>query len=273
MGIIGTGNMGSILLEAFVDAQAISDGDITVYNRTPHKAKNLQKQFSGITIAPDLEYIVSNNNLLFVCVKPGEMPPLFRKMAGLVNSDQCIVSITSPVSVSQIESVVSCNVARFIPSITNKVLEGVSLLTFGDRCDGIWRNKIKELAEAISEGIEIDNQVTRVSSDIVSCGPAFFSFLAQEFIDAAVQVSGVDKATATVLTEKMIIGFGELLRNGGYSLETLQQKVCVKGGITGEGIAAMGEDAEIMFKRLFEATHAKFDTEVDKIQEQFRHDY
>lgn len=273
VGIIGIGNMGSILAEAFLQSKAISEENLTIYTRTIAKAHVLQKQHPLITVSDTLPDLIINSSLIFICVKPGDMPPLFNNIKEVISPEKCIVSITSPISVQQIESIVPCNTARFIPSITNKVFSGVSLLTFGTCCTEEWKDVLKQLGESISEVLEIDNNITRVASDIVSCGPAFFSYLAQQFIAGATAETSIDQQTATILTEKMLIGFGELLKSGQYTLPTLQEKVCVKGGITGEGIKVFEAQLGNVFQDLFKATHQKFHDEVNKLEKQFHHEY
>ena len=63
-----------------------------------------------------------------------------------------------------------------------------------------------------------------------------FQLFNPTFIQAAVHETKIDVRNATILASEMLIGLGELLRKGYYTLPTLQEKVCVKGGITGEGI-------------------------------------
>ncbi|WP_042345780.1 late competence protein ComER [Bacillus massiliigorillae] len=273
VGIIGTGNMGSILADALLQSNSVQASCLKVYNRTQTKALNLQQQHPQIEISTSIRQITQDCQLIFVCVKPGDMYPLFVEMEKVISKDKCVVSITSPISTKQMDTVLSCSTARFIPSITNKVLSGVSLITFGASCKEEWRQIIRTLAKNISEGIEIENNITRVSSDIVSCGPAFFSYLAQCFIDGATATTGIDKQTATILTEKMLIGFGDLLKSGQYSLPTLQEKVCVKGGITGEGIKILESEVGDMFQQLFQTTHHKFAEEISKIEKQFHEQY
>ncbi|MFS0780842.1 late competence protein ComER [Bacillus sp. 1P06AnD] len=273
VGIIGVGNMGAILGEAMLESNTIAENELSIFNRTYEKAAAFQKRYPDVSISSNLREITIHSDVLFVCVKPGEMYPVFLEIKKWTTEQQGVISITSPVSTEQMESVLLCQVARWIPSITNKALSGVSLLSFGESSSEEWKEIVRNLAHSISESVEIDNSITRVSSDIVSCGPAFFSFLAQRFIDAAVKVTDVEKATATILTEKMLIGFGDLLKSGYYSLPTLQEKVCVKGGITGEGIQVMEKELGEVFTHLFEATHTKFEEELQKIEREFNHPY
>jgi len=265
--------MGEIIIEAFIQSNSVLADQINIYNRTQAKAKHIKDRFPQLTICTSEVGVAKNSELIFVCVKPGEMHNVLTKIATAVTNESCVVSITSPISVTQLEQVLPCHTARFIPSITNKVSSGVSLLTFGNSCSKFWREKIRQLASNISEAIEIENDITRISSDIVSCGPAFFSYLAQQFINAAVEETNIDQQTATLLTEKMLIGLGDLLKSGHYSLPTLQKKVCVKGGITGEGIKIFEQELGDVFNHLFQATHRKFGEEITKIEKQFQHKY
>ena len=67
----------------------------------------------------------------------------------------------------------------------------------------------------------------------------------------ACESTEIDRDTATILTEKMLIGLGDLLSKGNYTLPSLQEKVCVKGGITGEGIKVMSLNIEETFATCF----------------------
>lgn len=269
IGIIGTGNMGRILTEALLDGEVISPSSLTITNRTIQKALQLKDIYEDIHVAADGKAVAKRSSLIFICVKPHDVYHVIKDISPFLSKEKCVVSITSPISVKQIEAVAPCSVARIIPSITNRALKGVSLLSFGNGCDSVWRCKIKELLGNISTPIEIEDNITRVASDIVSCGPAFFSYLAQRFIMAAVKETEIDQETATTLSAEMLIGLGELLKKGFYTLPTLQEKVCVKGGITGEGIKILENELGDVFDHLFQATHAKFQDERERIKEQY----
>lgn len=269
IGIIGTGNMGKILIEAFIKSSAVNEQNIFIMNRTKAKAEQIRFDYPDIHVVDCLEDIVKNTSYIFICIKPLDIYPLLKGLAPLLKKEQCIVSITSPISVKQLESIVPCSVARVIPSINNRVLSGTSLLSFGEDCAVQHQEFIEHLMMKISTPLAIDENITRVASDITSCGPAFFTFLLRQFIDAAVEETNITREQATLLASKMIIGLGQLLEQEVYTLETLQEKVCVKGGITGEGIRIMEEEIGEMFNHVIQQTHAKFQHEKEKINEQF----
>jgi competence protein ComER len=272
IGIIGTGNMGRILAEALIDGNAVSPSSMMITNRTLSKALEIQKIYPGLTVGQNAIEVAQNSDAIFICVKPHNVWDVFQQINPELNKDKCLISITSPISVEQLERAVDCSVMRIIPSITNRALAGVSLFTYGEQCAPKWRTYFHTLFEEISVPVEIEEKITRVASDIVSCGPAFFSFLVQRFITAAVKETEIDQTTATKLASEMLVGLGELLSKNHYTLPTLQEKVCVKGGITGEGIKVLENETGEMFEKLFQATHKKFEEEMEKVREKFDND-
>ncbi|MBG9445639.1 late competence protein ComER [Cytobacillus firmus] len=269
IGIIGTGNMGRILTEAFLDGGAVSPASMTITNRTVAKAKEIKETHQEITVVNNAREAAHRSSLIFICVKPHDVYNVVQDILPFLSEDKCVVSITSPISVQQLESIVPCSAARAIPSITNRALSGVSLLSFGEQCSKQWKGELNKLFESISTPVFIEEAITRVSSDIVSCGPAFFSYLTQRFINAAVAETEIDNETATKLAGEMLIGLGELLKKGFYTLPTLQEKVCVKGGITGEGIKILESELGSVFEHLFQATHSKFDEDLVEVKKQY----
>jgi competence protein ComER len=269
VGFVGTGNMGRILIESFIESGAIKPSFIYMTNRTKAKAEVIKENYPETTILDSAEDVVNRSDLVFICVKPLDIHPLLKKLDHLLTPNKCIISITSPISVEQIESLVHCQVARAIPSITNRAFSGVSLITFGNTCNRDTRKTIEELFEQISNPVQIEDDITRVSSDIVSCGPAFFSYLLQKFVDGAVSETNITKEQAVVLASEMIIGMGKLLETEIYTLPTLQEKVCVKGGVTGKGIKVLEEEIGDMFEKVYQATHEKFYEDLEEVSVQF----
>ncbi|OIJ16670.1 late competence protein ComER [Anaerobacillus alkalilacustris] len=269
IGIIGTGSMGSILIEAFIEANAITPSQLIITNRTPKKALFFKENFPEIKVVETANEVAAKANLIFLCVKPLQFHPLLKDLRSILTDDKIVISITSPISIEQLQSIVPCKVARVIPSITNRALTGTSLVSYGTTCTTIDKEKINNLMKHISTPVTIDENITRVASDIASCGPAFFSFLVQSFIDAAVRQTEITEEEATQLASEMVIGLGKLLEKRIFTLPTLQERVSVPGGVTGEGIKVLREEVGDMFDLLFQQTHAKYFEDLEKVKNDF----
>lgn len=267
-GVIGTGNMGNILIDAWITSNTIEKDQLYITNRTIDKAYKIQDKYPGVHVIENIETLIKKSDILYICVKPLEIYPLIKLINPLLKENQCIVSITSPYSVSRLESLVSCQVARMIPSITNRALAGVTLVTFGERISKEMEGYLLQSVRIFSSPVAIEDGITRVSSDIVSCGPAFFGFLAQRFIKAAAEETNISETDATLLTSEMLKGYGKLLEDGHYTLPELIEKVCVKGGVTGEGIKVFEQELGQLFNHLFQKTHEKYEEDKEKINSQ-----
>lgn len=270
IGIIGTGNMGSVLIQAFIESSAVHASQLTITNRTEQKAEHLQASYRDLHVAKDAVEVARTSDIIFICVKPLDIHPLLQKISDQLSGTKLLVSITSPVNVKELESLVDCGVARAIPSITNRALAGVSLITFGTSCGKQQQQTLTQLMEHISTPLEIEDDITRAASDIVSCGPAFFSYLTERFIQAAVSQTDITYEQASAFATEMLIGMGKLLEKKIYTLSTLQEKVHVKGGVTGEGLAVLDAEVGDMFERLYLKTHQKYNKDRESVKGQFK---
>ncbi|TKI56282.1 late competence protein ComER [Brevibacillus antibioticus] len=258
IGFIGTGSMGSILIESLLSAKALTPGHVIISNRTPAKAQQLAKKHPGLIVAHSNAELVKEAATIVLCVKPLEYSVMLEQIAPALTPDHLLITITSPIKLADLESQVPCAVARVVPSITNAVMSGVSLCEFGSRIHEEQRHFIRSLFAHISSPIEISEPFLRITSDIVSCGPAFISYILQQMIQEAVEETGISAEAATYMTTEMLIGMADLLREEVFTLPTLQKRVCVPGGITGEGLIPLQDGIPGLFAQVFRRTQAKF---------------
>ncbi|WNC16828.1 late competence protein ComER [Brevibacillus brevis] len=258
IGFIGTGSMGSILIEALLSAKALSPSQIVIYNRTPAKADALAERHPGLLIASDNADLAKQVKVLLLCVKPLEYRAMLEQLAPALGPEHLVITITSPIKLDQLEDQVPCAVARVVPSITNAARSGISLCEFGSRIQEPQKKYILNLFSHISHPVLVTEKFLRVASDITSCGPAFLSYLLQQMIQDASTETGISQEAATYLATQMLIGMADLLKENVFTLPTLQQRVCVPGGITGEGLVALENGVPGLFAEVFRRTHAKF---------------
>ncbi|WP_188206220.1 late competence protein ComER [Alkalibacillus aidingensis] len=262
-GIIGTGNMGTVIMNALISSNAVDERNLYVNNRTFLKAYQLKEDHPGIHVVQTIDAIAESCDIIFICTKPKEIISIANQLEKQVSENQCVISITSSITLANLEELLSCQTARMIPSITNRAMYGTTLLTFGNNITEEMKHLLLQTCKLFSEPVEIEEEHVRIASDLVSCGPAFISYLLQLMITDAHEKTGINQQQATELVECMIIGYGKLLEDQYYDLDSLKQKVMVKGGITGEGMIALEKALPKGFTEVFNATHDKFYHEQD----------
>ncbi|MDQ1912875.1 late competence protein ComER [Paenibacillus sp. GD4] len=266
VGFIGTGSMGSILIEAFIQSGALSPENMVATNRTMSKVERLAEMYPGLSVARSNKELVQACSVVFLCVKPGEFKSVIDDIAGITEPNQLFVSITSPVLIRHLEELLPAKIAKVIPSITNYVLSGATLCIYGDRIEPEDQLLLENLLSHISAPIRVSEKYTRISSDLSSCGPAFLAYFVEKYIEAAVSFTGISQEEATMLASEMTLGTGKLLTTGGFTPASLKQRVTVPGGITAEGLRIMEKELGGVFYDLIRTTHAKYDEDVEKVE-------
>lgn len=269
VGFIGTGNMGRILIEGFIQAKALRPQQIYASNRTFAKVMELAKKHTGLHAYSSNVRVVQEADLIFLCIKPLEFKAVIQEIAADVHQDQLIISITSPVTIKDLESQLKGKIAKVIPSITNAVGQGASLIMAGERLKSREKETIYSLMKTISHPFWIDEKYTRIASDLVSCGPAFISCLLEMMADAAHDKTGLPKEQAVQLITYMLSGLAALLDSHTFNFKSLQEKVSVPGGVTAVGLDVIKEEAGSLFHHLFKATHLKYDEDLNKVFHMF----
>lgn len=269
IGFIGTGSMGSILIEALIQSNALEPRLITISNRTRSKTERLAEQYPGLKAVKSNKEVVLNSQIVFLCVKPMEFKKVIDEIRQSVLPSHIIVSITSAVLLEHLEEQLPGRIAKVIPSITNFEHSGASLCIYGSRITSLDRELIEGLLRHISEPIVISEEHTRITSDISSCGPAFLAFFIQKFVEAAIQETGIPANEATRLASEMVLGTGKLLTSGGFTPQALQERVSVPGGITAQALHVLEREMDDVFVHLIRTTHAKFAEDLEKVHASF----
>ncbi|USB34414.1 late competence protein ComER [Paenibacillus sp. YPG26] len=269
IGFIGTGSMGSLLIESFLRSGALQPRQITATSRTLTRTERLSAKYPGLQAVSSNVQTVLQSDIIFLCVKPLEFPDVLTEIKESLNSQQIIVSITSPVRISHLEGILPCKVAKIVPSITHAVLSGASLCMYGQRILPEDRLLLEQLISSVGTPVLIEEDHVRAASDISSCGPAFLAFIFGLWADSAAELSGLQRATAVHLGAEMLLGTGRLLTEGGYSLEQLIQRVAVPGGVTAEGLSVLKQHLISVFPELIQTTAHKHEHDLAKLDTSF----
>ena len=270
VGLIGTGSMGSTLLDAFIHFGALQPQQLFISNRTIKKSLALSERHEGLNVCRNNVQTVRCSDVLFICVKPLQFPTLIQEIKDELRPNQLVISITSPVQLAHLESSLCCKIAKVIPSVTHKVGSGASLVMYGSRIEEKDKQLLHDLLSSFSKPLEIKESQARINSDFSSCGPAFISFFLSKWIEAAIEMTGSSREEVTCLASEMILGTGKLLTQGGLTPLQLQELIAVPGGITAQALLQLNHNLDGVFHQLITTTHHKYDEDVEELDKLFR---
>lgn len=251
IGIVGTGNIGGMLAKAFASYR---DLHVTVFNRTAAKARSLQAEVPTIEIARDLNQLAEISDVFFVCTKLSDGLEVLNQVAKSLRPGQIVATTISSLSLEDLAAMTPAQGAVVIPSITQSVNSGVMLVSYGPHFDDDAQERMDSLLRRISIPFVIQPTQVRVASDLVSCGPAFLAVLLTKWSDAAASTRELSTGEAEFLLSQMVIGLGELLKEG-MTLSDVIRKVAVPGGVTESGITSLNRNTKDLFHRLHESTN------------------
>jgi competence protein ComER len=265
IGFIGAGSMGSLLIGAFIRAGTMQAEHIVVSSRTPSKAATLADQYPGLLVAASNKHAVLGADYIFLCVKPLDFRAVLDDISAVLSPEQTVISITSPVKISQLEDRIPCKIAKIIPSVVNAVGSGATLVMWGSRLTAQDKEALLQLLSTISRPVEIQEEEVRAASDLSSCGPAFLAYLLEQLIDAAVMEAGMDRQTATILACEMMLGTSRLLLEYPCTPSELQSRVSVPGGITAAALEVLRKSTRGAFRQVLHTTHAKYAEDLERV--------
>lgn len=258
IGIIGTGSMGNMLIKSFTESGILKPGDITASNRTEEKLRKIAEE-TGIKTASSNRLTAERSEIIFLCVLPDDTEEVILEIRDNLTDGKILISVVSDLPAEKISEWLDkpTPIARVIPSVTSHRLCGISVLSF-DRMPGEKnREEITRLFGAISKTITVPESEISAYSDIASSSPAFIAGIMSEFSKSASEYYGIDEKTAEMVVKEAFIGTAKLIEHDYNGFGSLIADVATEGGITGEGVRIIREDAGELFSAILKETDKK----------------
>lgn len=242
LGIIGAGNMGEALIRGLVRSKALKPSQISIFDVDEKKCASIAIKYK-IKKADSNEGLTKDSDIFIIAVKPQNIDLVLHELAVEMNARKLAISIAAGVRTSRIESHFKkgCPVIRVMPNTPALVGEAISSVTGGrfakahhlEIADAIFRS-VGEVVYIKDEGL-ID-LVTAISGS----GPAYFFYLIESLIDAAVEL-GMKEDVALSLVSQTALGSAKLLKQTGHSVVELRRRVTSKGGTTEAALKVLEE--------------------------------
>lgn len=222
--IIGLGNMGKAMWDIL--------------------SKKGEYELIGCGKGDDVDVKVAGAEVVILAVKP----QAFAELADGIKADlngKLVISIMAGIGIQKMaEALGTEKIVRTLPNLALKVGQSLTLWKAGEGVLEEEKKVVKEILASFGEEMEVDSEDEIVLIGVVSgCGPGFLAYYAEKMADFLVSM-GVDAMMAEKVARQTLIGTGEVVREGGWNLSELRQKVSSKGGLTEAGVRAM-EDADM----------------------------
>jgi competence protein ComER len=253
-GFIGIGSMGGMLVRVLLRSGALAAEDVWAANRSPAKVDALAADFLGIHIA-SAKQLAANCDLIFLCVGAPDASAVLAQMDGELYPGQLLVTIAAAIPLETLENRVPCRVAKLIPSITQAIAAGITLLMYGSRTTPEDRKLLENLLGRISKPVVITESLARPAIGLASGGPALLAYLLQSMADEAVRSNaGLSPSLARQLAEETANATMRLVSEGNMTTQEIIRRVAVPGGTTALAIEILSRQVPQAWQNVFRLT-------------------
>ncbi|HNY16596.1 MAG TPA: pyrroline-5-carboxylate reductase [Treponemataceae bacterium] len=239
VGCIGTGVMGSALMEAVI--KVAGPAEVLVRDADPLKGEAFCRK-NGCTLASTNRDIASGADFVFLAVKPQFLAPVLEDIAGALTPETVVVSMAAGVPVETIRKNLKghLKIIRIMPNTPAAV--GASMIAIAPD-KAVLPAEVQELQRLLAQaglteltGEPLMDAVTAVSGS----GPAYGYLFIEALADAAVQM-GMPRAQAIRYSAQTLKGAAEMVLQTGTHPGALKDSVCSPAGTTIAAVTKLEE--------------------------------
>ena len=249
IGFIGTGNMGSALIEAIYDSE-----DIIAYNPSKGKLNELEKKFDIKKAASNVE-VVNSAEMVFLAVKPFKVEEVLQEVKNSAKG-KLFISIAAGVKLNILENILpEARFVRVMPNTACFVQEMAAGYALGKNVNERDSKLVKKILGLAGAAFEVEEEKLDAVTGLSGSGPAFVAYLIGLFVEAGRKV-GLSEEISRELSIQTFLGTAKLIKEKGISEEELIEMVMTKGGTTEAGMKVLqGSDVDnVIVKVVGEAT-------------------
>ncbi|NLM29055.1 MAG: NAD(P)-binding domain-containing protein [Methanomicrobiales archaeon] len=240
-GIIGYGEMGSMLVRGFLSTGVLRVDEVVVSSRSKKSLDACAAAWPGIGIAPANTDLARRCRTIIIAVRPGDVLGVLHEIAPVVEGDEHIISLAAGVSLADLEAVFMGPVTRVIPTITSSIGQGTTLICHGRGVGAGDARRAERLFSPIGDLMLVEEGELPVATFLSSCGPGLLAAIIEELAGAAIRAGGLSPDRALSLATGMVTATAAYIRETGETPPDLIRHVATGGGITGVGVRRLRE--------------------------------
>ncbi len=236
IGFLGAGKMATALAKGFLHAGLITANDLIASDPMEGARAAFSKE-TGAQATDSNQAVARFARVLFVAVKPANVPDLLAEIRPHLTVKHLIISIAAGVPLAKLEGALEAG-ARVIRVMPNTpALVGASASAFAP--GKAARPEDAELAQKLLLAVGIAFQLKEPLLDAVTglsgSGPAFVYLMIEALSDGGV-AAGLPRDVSTKLAAQTLLGSARMVLETGLHPGALKDMVTSPGGTTIEGV-------------------------------------
>src|SRR4051812_2252196 len=167
---------------------------------TPARRELFQRELS-VTAVDDNRIVGRSSKIVLLSVKPQKMAEALAALAAETKPDTLVISIAAGISTRFIEQHLGesnrWRVVRTMPNTPMLVGEGMAAIAAGTHATADDLATARKLFESAAVVIEVDEDKMNAVTALSGSGPAYFFYLVEHMIRAAVELGMTDEQAKT----------------------------------------------------------------------------
>ncbi len=239
IGFIGTGAMGSAMINGIIKASIVKPSDIYVYDLDAQKLQSLCKE-TGVNAVIDSIELVKLCDYVILAVKPNVVKIVLTEIKDVFADDKVLISIAAGIPLKTYKAALGENkkVIRALPNTPAIIGEGMTLISFDECVNNDDKNDAMSILGALGKVECMEEKLMSEVVALTSSSPAYIFMMIEAMSDAAV-LSGIPRQTAYRLAAQAVAGSARMVAETGKHPGELKDQVCSPAGTTIEAVAAL----------------------------------
>jgi pyrroline-5-carboxylate reductase len=238
---IGGGHIARAIIGGMLNAGFASE-NIWVTARSSETVEKL-KMLGKINISFNNLEAIQNASIIFLAVKPKDIPGVLTQLKSKLEINQIIISLAAGLNIETLSPFLKPKqlIIRVMPNTPSQVKQGIYGLYADANITADINNQISKILEPTGKTVWLDSEAALDSLTAISgCGPAYVFMLIDSLEQAAVKI-GLPKDQAKMLAAQTVLGAATLALKSSESAAQLCQNVCSPGGMTEKGVKYLQE--------------------------------
>lgn len=231
--------MATALAQGFL-AQGLATKDSIVAGEPYAAAAEDFARRTGCRTTQDNAEVVARADVIFLAVKPQQVPDLLTGLKGRWRSEQLIISIAAGVRLATLADLVGKGprLVRVMPNTPCLVGKSASAYTLGETASPADAELVARLLGAVGRAWQVPESQLDAVTGLSGSGPAFVYVMIEALSDGGVRM-GLPRELATALAAQTVLGAAEMVLETGDHPGVLKDQVTSPGGTTIAGLAAL----------------------------------
>ena len=238
IGFIGAGKMGGALIEGILRNKLVSPENLWVCDKFAEKLALLAEK--GVNTSTRIEPIIRNTDVIFIAVKPQNIPEVLENLKGKIQASQLVVSLAAGITTSFIIKKLNKEIPliRIMPNMPALLGEGITAISPIEKVNLEQKGLARKILETAGEVIEVPESQQDAVTGLSGSGPAYIYNVIQGLIRGGIR-AGLNSELASKLAIQTTLGAARMAKESNSCLEELCRAVASPGGTTVEGLKVL----------------------------------